>query len=208
MHSDDKSNDSCSTLKLWGLQLAVPTSHVHYPAHQPINMFPAVARTGLRSAGASMRPMAFRAERQVLARQTRLYSADRTGDRADSKSKLVSGFICVVLRVGRDGLRTAELVCRFGNADVSYFLRSSDSVSVVSHISKGLDSQHQWILRPQLAPDIPVELYPMLIVVVAACVGGTFALARQCTSHPLILMHSNSSASLTPRPQSTRTPPT
>ncbi|KAI5452555.1 hypothetical protein NCC49_000717 [Naganishia albida] len=85
-------------------------------------MFPAVARTGLRSAGASMRPMAFRAERQVLARQTRAYSADRTGDRADSKAKLVFRF----------GLR-----------------------------------------------DIPVELYPMLVVVVAACVGGTFALARQ-----------------------------
>jgi hypothetical protein len=37
--------------------------------------------------------MAFRAERQVLARQTRGYSADRTGDRADAKSKLVSTLI-------------------------------------------------------------------------------------------------------------------
>ncbi|KAJ9118267.1 hypothetical protein QFC22_004178 [Naganishia vaughanmartiniae] len=55
-------------------------------------MFPAVARTGLRSAGASMRPMAFRAERQVLARQTRGYSADRVGDKNDSKSKLVFRF--------------------------------------------------------------------------------------------------------------------
>lgn len=34
-HSDDKSNDSCSTLHLEALQPAVPTSHVHYPAHQP-----------------------------------------------------------------------------------------------------------------------------------------------------------------------------
>ncbi|GHJ89777.1 hypothetical protein NliqN6_6179 [Naganishia liquefaciens] len=85
-------------------------------------MFPSVARTGLRSAGASVRPMAFRAERQVLARQTRGYSADRTGDKTDAKSKLVFRF----------GLR-----------------------------------------------DIPIELYPMLIVVVMACAGGTFALARQ-----------------------------
>ncbi|KAJ9111632.1 hypothetical protein QFC19_000988 [Naganishia cerealis] len=85
-------------------------------------MFPAVARTGLRSAGASMRPMAFRAERQGLARQTRSYSADRAGDKTDSNPKLVFRF----------GLR-----------------------------------------------DIPIELYPMLIVVVAACAGGSFALARQ-----------------------------
>lgn len=39
--------------------------------------------------------------------------------------------------------------------------------------------------KTPLPPDIPVELYPMLIVVVAACVGGTFALARQCTYHHL-----------------------
>ncbi|KAJ9126386.1 hypothetical protein QFC24_002124 [Naganishia onofrii] len=108
-------------------------------------MFPAVARTGLRSAGASMRPMAFRAERQVLGRQTRGYSADRVGDKNDSKSKLVFRF----------GLKGES----FSTGSMALRCRAEGR-----------------FLQPI---DIPIELYPMLVVVVAACAGGSFALARQ-----------------------------